>query len=570
MKILSIHIHSHETGVVLMRDNEILYAIANERLSRKKIDARVPLLALKNCLEVNNISPAQIDQVVIVGKPLHRAWKDYIRESLLPIFVTHGRYLFQLIRSPWSFFRCLIVSLGIPSFLYRQFFPTLRIRWLMRGYKGKYSYYPHHYSHLASAYWASGWRDCLVACIEGAAFHQTMSVYAVRDNKWELLMESEMPHSAGRFYEWITRILGFDRIRHAGKITGLAAYGDPEVAYNKVAPLLQVKKGKLKLDCKLQYEHIVYFMVHKKIPPYFEGFSREDLAAAFQKRLEECIVEIIRDLAKKTGLRKIALAGGVTGNVKMNQRIHEIPEIDEIFIQPAMSDGGLALGAAFHKANQAGFKNFKFKNVYLGPEYGNKIIKKELDEGGWAYQYEEDIEKKVAQLLAAGKIVARFNSRMEFGPRALGNRSILYQATDPTVNDWLNKRLKRTEFMPFAPTTLVEYANKCYKNIKGAERTAKFMNITFDCTEYMKKVSPAAVHIDGTARPQLLSKEDNLSCYKILKEYFKLTGIPTVVNTSFNMHGEPIVCTPEDALRSFKASKLDYLALENYLIKSDG
>ena len=158
---------------------------------------------------------------------------------------------------------------------------------------------------------------------------------------------------------------------------------------------------------------------------------------------------------------------------------------------------------------------------------------------------------------------------MEYGPRALGNRSILYPATDPAVNDWLNKRLGRTEFMPFAPATLYEYRDKCYKNINGAAHTSKFMTITFDCTDYMKKYSPAAVHIDGTARPQLVTQEINPSFYKIISEYHKRTGIPSIINTSYNMHEEPIVCTPYDAIRAFKLGHLEYLAMGNLLVKND-
>ena len=185
------------------------------------------------------------------------------------------------------------------------------------------------------------------------------------------------------------------------------------------------------------------------------------------------------------------------------------------------------------------------------------------------YTYFKNIESEIAKLLARGFVVARFNGRMEFGPRALGNRSILYQATDKTVNDWLNKKLRRTEFMPFAPATLAEYANKCYKNIKGAEYTAKFMTITFNCTNWMKKKCPGVVHIDGTARPQLLSREDNPSFYKIIDEYRKITGIPSIINTSFNIHEEPIVCSPKDAVRAFKIGHLDYLVIGNYLVKNE-
>jgi carbamoyltransferase len=239
-----------------------------------------------------------------------------------------------------------------------------------------------------------------------------------------------------------------------------------------------------------------------------------------------------------------------------------------------MGDEGLAVGAALLKSfdlcKQDGsvFETDQIENVYWGPEYAEHAIEQAVSAQGYAAQRHENIEEQIARLLATGKIVARFNGRMEYGPRALGNRSILYQTTDQTVNDWLNKRLKRTEFMPFAPVTLSEYAGQCYKNTTGAESPAEFMTVTFDCTEWMKKHCPAVVHIDGTARPQIIKKRTNPSYYKILDEYRKITGLSSIINTSFNMHEEPIVCSPQDAVRAFKESNLDYLAIGNYLVKN--
>jgi carbamoyltransferase len=212
---------------------------------------------------------------------------------------------------------------------------------------------------------------------------------------------------------------------------------------------------------------------------------------------------------------------------------------------------------------------FTLENVYLGPDYSDTEIAEELRKENLQFTVSDCIEKEIAELLHKNKVVARFNGRMEYGPRALGNRSILYQAKEPEVNQWLNKQLGRTEFMPFAPATLYEDRNKCYMNVEGAEHAAEFMTITFDCTDWMKKHSPAAVHIDGTARPQLVRKEVNPSFYQIIEEYKKLSGISSVVNTSFNMHEEPIVCTPYDAIRAFKLGHLDYLAINNLLVGID-
>jgi len=224
------------------------------------------------------------------------------------------------------------------------------------------------------------------------------------------------------------------------------------------------------------------------------------------------------------------------------------------------------LGAALHQAYIYNERIPQPQTVYFGPDFSEKNIEKALKKYGLTYKKYKNIEAKIAGLLADKKIIGRFNGRMEYGPRALGNRSILYEAKDRSVNDWLNKRLKRTEFMPFAPVTLEEYAGKCYKNIHGAEYPSRFMTITFNCTDYMKKTSPACVHVDDTARPQIIRRKDNPSYYKILKEYHRITGIPSIVNTSFNMHEEPIVCSPNDAIRAFLSSGIDYLAIGPYLV----
>ena len=209
-------------------------------------------------------------------------------------------------------------------------------------------------------------------------------------------------------------------------------------------------------------------------------------------------------------------------------------------------------------------------NAYFGAEYSDIQIEKELKKYNVTYQKSKKIGQEIAKLLAKGKIIARFNGRAEYGPRALGNRSILYQPTDKTVNNWLNKKLKRSEFMPFAPVTLAEDIKDCYKNTTGGEYAAQFMTITFNCTKKMINECPAVCHIDNTARPQLITSKINKEYYDILKEYKKLTGISSIINTSFNMHEEPIVYSPDDALKSFIEGKLDILAIGNYIVHKKG
>ncbi len=219
--------------------------------------------------------------------------------------------------------------------------------------------------------------------------------------------------------------------------------------------------------------------------------------------------------------------------------------------------------------NSGQFENgYRLDNVYFGPNFTDADIERALDDSTLAYEMHPNIERKIAQLVSDGYVVARVNGRMEYGPRALGNRSILYHPTDRSVNDWLNKNLSRTEFMPFAPSTLFEEADRCYENIGAGLEPGRFMTITYQCTPWMKEACPGVVHVDGTARPQLVREKDNPSYYRIIKEFYKITGLPALINTSFNMHEEPIVCSPADAVRAFQKGHLDYLAIGNYLVKN--
>jgi len=259
-------------------------------------------------------------------------------------------------------------------------------------------------------------------------------------------------------------------------------------------------------------------------------------------------------------------------NVKMNQRIHELENTRSLFVHPGMGDDGLAVGAALFEDNRlAGYRPQNvIQDVYLGGDFNEAEILTALDNHNLQpVELKDELEKEVAKLLASGKVVARYDGKMEYGPRALGNRTIMYQPSDPTVNKWLNERLVRTEFMPFAPVTLWESRDDCYKNVTGAEEAARFMTITFNCTDSMKKSCPAVCHVDGTARPQLVREEDNPSYYKTLKEYKAITGLSCLINTSFNMHEEPIVHTPDDACRSFKSGNLDALAIGSFLVYSE-
>ncbi len=307
---------------------------------------------------------------------------------------------------------------------------------------------------------------------------------------------------------------------------------------------------------------------------HLTSFSREDIAAGAQKRLEDVFIGYLQPIIKETRLDRLTLAGGVFGNVKLNQRLFELDGVKEIFIQPHMGDGGNALGSAFlawvkqaDEAMSLCVSRFRMNDVYLGPAFSSEEIAEELKGRGLTYRYCENIEAVIAEKLARHEIVGRFNGRMEYGPRALGNRSILANPTDARINGVLNKRLRRTEFMPFAPSVLEEDAQIYFGIKEGNRHAAEFMTITCEVRPEKRNLVPAVCHVDGTARPHLVRESVNPSFYKILQEFKHRTGLGVIINTSFNIHEEPIVCTPADACIAFKQKSVDALAIGNFMVE---
>jgi carbamoyltransferase len=417
----------------------------------------------------------------------------------------------------------------------------------------------HHLSHAANAYLASGFDRALIVTLDGYGSGLAGSVSLGEGGRIRRLSNQPFPHSLGTFYETVTSSLGFKPDRHAGKIVGLAAYGDPAVLEPVLLEQFERADGGFRIRDNLN----VHFSRHLST-----RFPKVDLAAAWQRVLEVIASELVAHWIAATGCKAVVLSGGVTANVKMNQRIHEIEGVEQLFIYPNMGDGGCGTGIALLSATRDGGapRPGPIEHVYFGPGFTPAEIRSEIERAGLAYEEPADLAAEIARRIHSGQVVARFDGRMEYGPRALGNRSILYHAREPDVNHWLNKRLGRTEFMPFAPVTLWEARHRCYRGLQGAEHTAEFMTITFDCTPWMRDNCPAAVHVDGTARPQLIRSETNPDYYAILREYEKLSGIPCLINTSFNMHEEPIVCSPADALRAFLQGELDVLVAGPYVV----
>jgi carbamoyltransferase len=441
----------------------------------------------------------------------------------------------------------------------------------------------HHTCHAASAYYPSGFDEAEVVTLDGVG--DTYSCRFFHGSRGRLTPRSAFFHTEvplGHAYEYVTALLGFHPHRHAGKITGLSAHGKRDDR------LLRELESWLDEVWSARRGRPYFFMLHSTHgatdgDPAFAQAIRElrelrktrfgdwpdkDIAFAIQHILERDVTRLIEREIPRIDGQPICLAGGVFANVKLNKLIKEMG-FGSIFVQPAMGDCGLAFGGPlFSLAETSGLSPFRLEHVYLGPEYDEAAMLRAVRGTGLDARRYDAIEPVIAEKLAEGRVVARFHGRMEFGPRSLGNRSILYHCGDASVNDWLNKRLDRTEFMPFAPATLEEEVHESYLGIRGAEHTAEFMTITSDCSEKFRRECPAAVHVDGTARPQIVRRATNPSFHRVLEEYRALTGVGSVVNTSFNMHEEPIVCTPEDAVRSFVRGHLDYLALGPLLIES--
>jgi carbamoyltransferase len=601
MKVLGISPLDKDSTVTLVEDGRILYAAGEERFTRVKLQSGFPWQALQNAIERTGIQPEQLDRVVYPFFTWEEETKlfqrnlanerDFLNESEIALtqeVLDQARARIPTrdttipgLRDPNErmekslvktlAYRVLanegVVSRNVAkrastqwgrdaSAFHRKWHEELDGALDELGLATKFARVDHHASHAANAYLTSGFDQALIVTLDGYGSGLAGSVSEGRTGEIRRVSGIEYPHSLGTFYESVTSALGMQPSRHEGKVVGLAAYGDPGVLRDVLLARFEQTPGAFKI---LESNNMFFARW------LASQFPKIDVAAAYQHVLEIVATTYVAHYVKQTGIRNLVLSGGVVANVKLNQRLKGIPGVEKIFIHPNMGDGGCGTGAAlmqFHGREV----NRPIADVYWGPDYSDDDIAEALQRAQLPFERHQPVEPKIAALIAAGKVVARFNGRMEYGPRALGNRSILYHAKEPAVNQWLNQRLGRTEFMPFAPATLFEERHSCYQNVDGAEYAAQFMTITFDCTSQMKRDSPAAVHVDGTARPQLVTEQSNPSFHRILKEYYALSGIPCVINTSFNMHEEPIVCTPDDAIRAFLQGNLDYLAIGSMLV----
>ncbi len=579
MRILGFY-DDHNAGSAVIEDGKILAAVEEERLSRIKLhngnEDGEPILSLEMVLKMTNSRPENIDKVAIGIMPAAEM-QSYIHHDLFKVQKNHKWILASLFSKSITWDK---YWLWYPYF-YNQF-RIDRVKKLLAkvGLGDKpVEFVDHHRSHAAAAYFTSGRSRALIVTLDGQGDGQCGQIWLGEEGKLTHLKSISSYHSPGLFYNFITWYLGYKPMRHEGKITGLAAHGNYDHVADQFEKMFGFENGEFRYYmAEKQYQHAYphrtnYDKFRAALPREFESFSPADVAAGVQVLTERVVARHVDQYLQKTGPIDVVMAGGVFANVRVNQAVAELPNTRSVFIFPAMGDNGIPAGAALHTFYKSmGWPEIKnmprLDDVYLGPSYTDAEIEAELKKAGLQYTWHDHIAPVIADLLNKGHVVARFDGRMEYGPRALGNRTILYQSTDKSVNDWLNHKLHRTEFMPFAPVTLFEDMEENYHNIAHNEYPARFMTITFNCSESMQKGCPAVVHVDSTARPQLIEEKANPVYYNIVKEYKKLTGLSSVINTSFNMHEEPIVCSPGDAIRAFTQGHLEYLAISNFLVPS--
>jgi carbamoyltransferase len=604
MRILGISPLDKDATASFLEDGRVVFACAEERLSRVKLQSGFPHRAVRLGLERTGWDPASIDAVAYAFfdgdgearlmrealgadarahcaaatagslRALRAAGRGYRLDRSVPIpglpteaaeFMPRKVWWKRLIygATAWS----ARLDWAAHRRQFRQWFAEASAdhhHWTREltaglaeyGLAGKLRRFHHHDTHAANAYFASGFDRALLVTLDGYGSGCCGGVYVGDETGVRVLHRFRFPNSLGHFYEQVTSGLGFKPSRHEGKIVGLAAYGNPDHLRRVLLERFECADGDIRMRAGLN----AFFT-----RALAGRFAKRDIAAAYQRVLEEVACQAIAHWQKRTGLTKVAVSGGVNANVKLNQRIRAIDGVEALFVYPNMGDGGCGTGAAMLAFDRALFPPRPLEHVYHGPDYSEAEVEAALRREGLAYDRCDAIEERVAELLTRDCIIGRFNGRMEYGPRALGNRSILYPAGDPEVNQWLNQQLGRTEFMPFAPAALAEAAPRLFRNLSGCETTAEFMTVTFDCTNEMQRLCPAAVHVDGTARPQLVHERSNPSFYRILRCYEARTGVPAVINTSFNMHEEPIICTPDDAVRAFLLGNIDYLAIGPFL-----
>lgn len=580
MKILSFHA-GHDSTVCLIDNGKIVANIQEERVNHIKHCVSLPVDGLDLLLKSTCVNLKEID---IVGIP------SLVRMPILDLLF--GKLQAKTFRTNKgisktkdiireNFVRSVInlVSIGIRG---KVSFPSYQQTYKLKKNVPIY-YVDHHTSHAASAYYTSGFDKCLVITADGQGDYLSTTAYLAENGRLSPLIKISREGSLGFFYGIVTEGLGWQIGEGEGKTMGLAPYGNYDKVKGKldfITPIYQ--DGKLirgRMYGLLQGWETngvlhIHFPQSSKVKDLIEKYGRENVAAEAQRVLEEQMLSFVVPWIKKTKVTKMAAAGGVFLNVKMNQRIWETGLLKDLYIYPDAGDGGISVGAALYIYNNL-FDHSKEKyapkrinNLYLGPQYSNEYIEKVFKIRNLKYKKlksEEELVKTCARHLAKNKIVGWFQGKMESGPRALGNRSILMSPTRLENKDIINARVKyRESFRPFCPSMTKDAIDKYLIN---PTPLPDFMIISFNIYPEKIKDIPAVVHVDKTARPQLVTKKSNPLYHKLIKEFGKLKGVEVLLNTSFNIKGQPIVCSPEDAIKCFYDTGIDYLFIGNFMLQ---
>ncbi|MFV1917613.1 MAG: carbamoyltransferase, partial [Patescibacteria group bacterium] len=561
--ILGISCFYHDAAACILKDGEIIAAAAEERFSRKKHDNNFPKKAIEFCLNYLRIAANEVDVVAFYEKPIIK-FERVIDQHLQHFPISYKTFIESM--DSW-----MIKKLQMRKLLSDEF-----------SYHGKIQYILHHVSHAASAFYLSNFKKSAIVTIDGVGEWATTTIGVGQGKKIKIDKEIRFPHSLGLFYSTITAYLGFRVNNSEYKVMGLAAYGDPKRFMSKSNELVSIyKDGSYALNMKYFDYTWSSHMPSKRMEELF-GYSirkhgerlykhHKDIAASAQLKLEETIFNLLNITSKSYKTENLCLAGGVVLNSVMNGKIIDNTPFKNVFIPPDPGDGGGAMGAAlyvhFKHSNKNRRKDF---TPFLGPEYTWYEIQHVLNKYKLDYILYSDTDKllgKVSDLLIKQKVIGWFQGRMEWGPRALGARSILASAAKEEMRDIINKKVKKREmFRPFAPVVLEEYVDDYFEAKDQPRALGKYMLTVLPFKEKGRKEAPATVHVDGTGRLQSIGRDGNPLYYDLIEQYMKKTGTPILVNTSFNVKGEPIVCTPEEAVNCFLRTEIDFLVIDDFVV----
>lgn len=563
--ILGIHDGTHNAGACLISEGQIIAACDEERFTRIKNSGGFPNSSIEACLKLAGVSISEITGLAFAGlvnpNPLLRIFREKQKNWKLD----QGKF-YQTQRtlssrfSDWVQFKSPFPYLQSSKALYAPFLRRLLQKQMQRKWnsQAQLRLFDHHHCHASSAYFGSGFSDSLVLVADGLGDGLCLSVWRGHGNSLWKIGSMPFPNSYGLLYSSITGFLGFRPFRHEGKLTGLSALGDP---------------NKIQLDFPFTGEFpnrrtTLQYPLHRWLEN-LAGYSKEDISAWLQQGIEREILGILRYYFTQTGCKNVALAGGLFANVRLNQRIaldlHPNIKPKRIFVFPNMGDAGLSVGAGYLMAHAQGDKPKPFDSAFLGVDCREDDVLSVISES--SYQLTKpNLAEKAASLLAVGGIIARCVGRMEYGPRALGNRSIIAPASVETITKTLNQKLGRSDFMPFAPIIRAECLEQYLEPQDNSIQAAQWMTINYQAKPELKQLCPAIVHVDGSLRPQLIYRRKQPDLWKILMRYQQQTGLPALINTSFNIHEEPIVATASDALKTFEKADLDGMILGDYWI----